>query len=248
MLRTFNYTGRHKILQSEVNFEILEQKGQPPSFDVIFNINQRNMPPHAKLYIEARYKETRQRFDFGTLGHIFPPANRKLDMLDLTGTTSFCVLIVDESSKQGSILASGKGFKYDTGDDEGKSSLLTVKELPLDGLSWKLDFENSDNPELIVNKHIPNALDKMRSDPVFQALILPAAMNQILSRYLFSDHDMESEGFSKWVEFTQNFTDTTPYEMDEPEKMKWLDDVIEQFAERFEFSTRLINFYKDEET
>ncbi|HIC46463.1 MAG TPA: hypothetical protein EYM37_00715 [Methylophaga aminisulfidivorans] len=248
MLRTFNYTGRHKILQNEVSFEVLEEKGQSsPCFNVNFEINQRDMPKDAKLYVEAWYKETRQRFDFGTLGHIIPPTDRQLNQLDLTGTANFRVLVVDESSEHALILASGEGFRFDFNDEE-KSSLLSVRALPLDNLCWKLDFDDLDKPELIINNNIPNALEKMRSDPIFQALILPSAMSQILSKYLFSeDVDIDSDGFNKWLGFSQNFTDSSPIEMDIQEREKWLDDVIEQFAKRFEFSKRLIDAYTDEE-
>lgn len=248
MLRTFNYTGRHKILQKEASFEILEHADDAPSFNARFEIDHRDMPDEAKVYVETWYKETRQRFDYGTLGNIIPPTDRKLNQIDLSGSTNFRVLIIDESNEHALILASGEGFRYDSGDDEGRSSLLAVKALPLDGLSWKLDFEDPDKPELIINSHIPNALEKMRSDAVFQALILPSAMSQILSRYLFSESsDMESEEFTKWLEFTQNFVDSSPVDMDIEEKEKWLDEVIEQFARRFEFSARLIDRYKEED-
>lgn len=248
MLRTFNYTGRHKILQTEADFELNHEPGNPPEFNVTLRLDNRDMPGDAKVYVEAGYKETRQRFDFGTLSRIAPPANRVLNEIDLSGTTLFRIIIVDESSKHGLILASGEGFRYESDDQSNKSSLLAVSTHPLEELCWKIDYEDPDKPELIINKRIPNALEKMRSDSLFQALILPAAFHQILWRYLFSDDfDMDSESFGRWLSFTTTFLDGDPRDMDDIEKEKWLDDVIKEFSKKFEFASRLIDIYKDEE-
>ena len=74
-----------------------------PSFDAEFEFLQR-FPDDSAIYVEAYYKETLQRFSFGTVGNVTRPADRTLSAVDLTGTTLFRVRVVDESGRIGRLL------------------------------------------------------------------------------------------------------------------------------------------------
>lgn len=248
MLRTFNYTNRRKILQEEAKFTLEQGKNGYPFFIAEFKLNTDGIPPDAKVYVKAGYKETIQRFDYGKISNITPPEDTYLNELDLSGTISFEIVIVNETAKHSLILASGSGFRHDKRNEDGRSSLLAVKAHPMEGLCWKIDFEDADLPELVVNNKIPNAIEKVRTDPVFQALILPSAMQQILTKYLLSDDsDPDSEAVKRWLVFANMFSDDDPSDMDNYEKHRWIENVIQEFAQKFDFSERLIDVYKDEE-
>ena len=192
MQRTLNYTDRSRIEKKQALFSFVEKNGRAPEFNVELDINADPYPESARIYIEAYHKETRQRFDFGTVHEIAPPANRCLDQIDLSGPTLFRVLIVDESGRHGMLLACGDQFRADTDDNEdNRSSILAVRKYDMGQLPWRIYIETGAAPELHLNSRIQGAIEKMKSDPEFQSLILPAALREVLTYYLWNEEDQE---------------------------------------------------------
>ena len=249
MQRTLNYTGRRKIEKKEALFSFTEEADGVPEFNVLFSFDEAEYPADASIYVEAHHKETRQRYDFGKISKITPPADRKLKEIDLSGPTLFKVLIVDESGRHGLLLASGEEFRADADnkDDENKSSLLAVVTRPLGQLTWTVEFETGGMPELCLNSRIPNAIEKMRLDPIFQALILPAALRQVLTYYLWNNDDEEdSESCQHWMAFSKLFAESKPESDDPSDLLNWIDEVVEGFTTRFDLSDRLVNASREE--
>lgn len=248
MKRTLNYTDRRKIEKHEVLFSFTEDGGDIPEFNALFKFDLEAYPEDASLYVEAHHKETRQRFDFGKVSRITPPKNRKLDELDLSGSIQFNVLIVDESGKHGLLLASGTGFKADPddGEENNRSNILTVKSTWLGQLPWRVEIDSGELPKLYLNNSIPNAIKKMRNDAVFQSLILPAALKEILTFYLWNE-DWESEAVKQWLAFADDFAESRPESKDPSELLDWVEEVVSEFAKSFNFSDRLVNKIEKEE-
>jgi hypothetical protein len=246
-MQTFNYTNRIKIKQHEALFSFKESDDNVPEFNALFKFDTKAYPPDSSIYVEVYHKETRQRFDYGKVSNITPPKDRKLDKIDLTGSVLFNVIIVDSSTKHGLLLASGRGFKANAdGEEENKSSLLNVRSMPLGQLPWKLEFEIGCSPELYLSSNIPNAVDKLRVDPIFQSLILPAALKEILTFY-FWDEDQESDEAKQWLTFATTFADNPPDSNDPSELLIWVDEVIMEFSKRFELCDRLMNEIREED-
>jgi hypothetical protein len=153
---------------------------------------------------------------------------------------------VDESGKHALILGSGEGLKETSGDAiaENRSSLLSVvvRQTPV---PWYVEFANDGRPTLVLSKTIPGALEKIRANPVFQALILPAAMREILSKIFRSEEiDQDSEVYLRWLEFVMQFAETEPNAEDGATFEIWVEEVVADFAERFQFCTRLAEAIK----
>ena len=247
MQTTLNYTNRSKIEKQEVLFSFTEDQGKIPEFNVLFNFDTDAYPPDASVYVEAYHKETRQRFDFGKVSRIVPPEDRKLTELDLSGSIQFRVLIVDESGKHGLLLASGTKFNANSDDNEiNRSSILTVKSKPIGQIPWRVQIENGEPPILFLNSSIPNSIEKMRNDQVFQALILPAAFREILTFYLWNE-DEHSDEAKKWSAFANAFAEPKPTTQDPSELLAWVDEVVSEFARRFDLSDRLAHNLQEEE-
>ena len=248
MQRTFNYTGRIKIEQNEVVFSLAGTESEP-EFDVVFGFDESQYPADASLYVEAHYNLTRKRYPFGAVSKIRPPKDKSLSGIDLSGSTLFRVLIVDESGKHGLLLASGEGFRADRNinDEKDRSSILTVVKKPLDQLIWKIEIETGGSPELCINSNIPNAIDKMKSDPHFQSLVLPAALRQVLIYYLWSDsYDQDDEIYNKWMEFTKYFGGEKPDDDDPLTLMNWIDDGVSSFSSKFNMCDKLLIAIKED--
>ena len=114
MRRQLNYTGKKKVTRKEAIFSFADDSDPIPEFNVLWSLDEESYPENAAIYVEAHYKETRQRFCYGTIGSIMPPANRCLDQLDLTGTTLFDVLIVDETGRHGPVPVIDVGKPFGT--------------------------------------------------------------------------------------------------------------------------------------
>lgn len=243
MQRTFNYTSRKKIERIEAIFSLSEEV--VPEFDVDLRLADiEQYPDDASLYVEAHYKETRQRFSFGKISKITPPSDRKLTEIDLSGTVQFDLLIVDETSKRGLLLARGERFTAgdDSKEDSKRSGIFDVLTRPLDQLAWKIDIENGQKPQLILNNHIPDAMSRIRSDAIFQSLILPSALKQVLTYYLWNEEDEEGdENFQIWLQLGEFYGEEKPESSDPAELLLWIDKVVGNFAKQFDLSDRLVN-------
>ena len=246
MQRTFNYTGRKRVEQKHAQFHFEDSTGNVPVFNVQWNLDPSAYNPDAKLYVEARYKETRKRFDFGTIGKIVPPVERRLDGIDLSGPTLFDVFIVDESGQHGLLIASGTAFRADGDDDKNRTSMLSVRKEAIGQLTWKVNFESGDLPELCISNQIANGIEKMRTDPHFQSLVFPAALREILMFYLWDNTDEDDPGFQRWMAFASLYTDAKPDAADPVDAMAWIDDVVTGFSESFKLTDMLVNVDRED--
>jgi hypothetical protein len=250
MLRTFNYTNRRRIQQKEVSIRTVGPDHEIPRLQADLNLDASDYPADATVYVEAYYKETRQRFCFGTIARIAPPADPRLNEIDLTGTTQFRVLVVDESGRHALILGSGEGFQTCAGEtgEENRSSLLVVVARPMGALPWRVEFANDGKPILAINQRVPGAIEKVRSNAIFQALILPAATRVVLARLMGSDEiDEDSEVYLRWKAFAMQFTDVEPDTEDAGAFEDWLDEVVSEFAKRFDLCDRLADMFREED-
>jgi hypothetical protein len=242
MQRTLNYTGRERIEKNQALFSFTDPAATVPEFNVALHLDSSKYPSNASVFIEAYHKETRQRFNFGTVGNIRPPSDRLLDKIDLSRPTSFRVLIVDSSEKEGMLLASGDHFRADDSDEEQRSSILPVHQSMMGDLTWKVHFELGAAPELHINNKIIGGIEKVRSDPTFQALILPAALREILTCYMWLQVDPEEDEYcGRWIAFANLFGDEVPESNDPLEIAAWIDEVVSSFSERFHLVDLLEN-------
>lgn len=247
MQRTINHTGRRKIEVKELQINMLEQSNGVPAFDVDFSLNRDKLPVDASIYIEAYQRNTLQRFRFGTVGEIQKPENRELDQLDLTSPALFRIRIVDETEHLGRLIASAERLKPEGDNDEDKrSSLLVVKSRDLGQQTWKIEFETGGKPELCINRRIPNAIGQLKSNPLFQALILPGAFRQVLMFFLWNDDDEDEGGVAEeWMTFAEHIAYERPGGKDPLQLTAWVDDVVARFSEAFELCDILVHKLED---
>lgn len=249
MLRTFNYTGRRRIHQTEASFSIETIPGKPPRFSADIRLEQDIYPQDASVYVDAWYKETRQRFFFGNVGKIVPPQSTTLDMVEFSEGIQFRILVVDERGKHALLLGYGS-FRVAGEDphDADKRSLVSVVARDLGSLPWKVELDEEMRPSLLINRNIPNPIEKMRSDPVFQALILPIAMRDILKKIIFSDDiDQDGEVYRQWLALALTLTDQPPAGLEGDAQDDWLGDVVDEFCTKFELVKRVSDVFKEDE-
>ena len=205
--RTLNFTGRKRIAQKNVSISV----------DAGYNVRAEwelegyQFPADSRVYVEAIATSSGSpvvlRFPFGTIGAPSPPAVTSVKRL-AGGSFAFNLKIVDESDEHGRLLGVAEniralGDEYDDHGDIRQQALLPVMPTPLDSEVWRLTFAHS-RPWLEVNVAIPDLMVRLRTDPVFFALVYPAVVREILARILifeeFTDVDTDpSDWRSQWL-------------------------------------------------
>lgn len=236
MLRRINYTGRVKINREDVNITAREIDGSLV-FNAVLRLADYEFPREARVFIEAYRQTNWMRFAFGTVGNIQPPpqSNRILSNFDSGDGILFRVKIT-QGLEEPVLLASVDRIPIMTPDaDAGKESLLPIQQADLGDELWRITF--TDGPLLQVNKNSAIDLKQMAVSPVFQSLIYPAIIRQILTYILIIDElrDKEDDSWqSKWLRFASLLPGIDPeppaVDRDREEVISWIDEAVEGFS------------------
>ncbi|MCP9448065.1 MAG: hypothetical protein NNA22_10925 [Nitrospira sp.] len=243
--RKINYTGRQRINRSEVRIRLEERPGAVPRFTAHLELSRLKLPDNARVYVEAYYRNSTQRFDFGTVGKLEHPADTSLSEVDLDGSPLFRVKVVDTVNGRAVLLASAERLAaLDDDEDKACDALLIVKTRDLGQLTWKTEIRPDNKPVLVLNNRIPDALGKIKSDPLFQGLVLPGALREVLTAIAWDEGsdegDDEGSWKRQWLEFGEKIS-STPYpdDTDPAEIRDWIGDVAMTFATKHELSARI---------
>lgn len=246
--RRFNYTGRKTINRDAVEIRMQESPGgKPPEFSAAFNFAKLNLPEKGKIIVEAYHKSTAQRFSFGRVGEMKEPESTALTEVDLGGRVLFRVKVVDDSEKFDRLLASAEQISpVDDGDDANRDYLIKVVARDLVGRVWALDLNEDPHtkPELHLNYRIPDSINQVRHNPLFQGLVLPAAVREIY-RFIFWDCENDAEEGSwqqMWLDFGEGISGREPpgATADSTEFHDWTDEILGIFSERHGLCDRVV--------
>ena len=208
MRKRFNYTNRKRIYRNDLSFTILEDDEGIPVFYADINLKRYKLPPDARVWVEVYDRNALMRFPFGSVSE--PKSEFATTLTDFAGTDSyyFRVKVVDEFNRSRLFAVADSVSPVRRDDDDAVKSLLRVSTRDLELVPWKLEFPSGDHPLLVINNRIDAGKSLARSNPFFQALVLPAIFEQVLRRILLEDDfnpgaepdsdDMWKEG---WLEF-----------------------------------------------
>ena len=247
MIRRLNYTQRRRIERQRVAMEIIDDgDGSPASFSAKkLDLQGMDLPPDARVIIEAKRDRFSRRFDWGTVGSPRPPSDALLS--DMPPNPSFRVMVVS-SDGTSRLLALADNIKPQR-ESAGPESLLWMELQDLGQEVWRLDFgDGNDNPTMFVNRNIPGISEAMRSDEALLSAIIPEALRSILTRALVIDEcDAEDDSgqWSEWIAFARQFNSgempvsSDDAQADAAKKTEWINGAVAAFtAERFHASDK----------
>jgi len=249
MIRKFNYTGRSKIPLSAVVISRFNN-GYSHYFHAKIDLKRFKFPSHAKVYIEAYVKANNIRFNYGTVGNINAAQETTLDDLPSPEDALFQLKVVDESEHIGRILGIVKNIRPDNDLDDGqKDSILPVKFDNLNHHIWKVDFDRDmSGPVLVFNfeQNIPGIKLKLKNDPVFIALVYPAAIRFVLNQMAKENMLTKDSGdwSGNWIKFTESVLGIaiTPESNDNMVEVEsWIDEVVNNFCLKYRIINRIKN-------
>jgi len=250
MQRTINHTGRRKLDQKQVSFRLIEEPNYTPSFDVTFNLDQSKIPGDAVVYVEAYTGQLLKRFQCGTVSALSVPDERSLSGLDRSKQVLFSVRIVDETHDLGRVIACAERLRpADEDDNDNRTSLITLRSRPLGPETWRVDVDPERKPELIINSRIPDGIGQIKHNPVFQSLILPGVLRQVLMFFLWNENDTDAGDVAgEWFRFAEHLWTERPSSNDPGELMNWIDEVVNRFSGRFDLCQLLLGKLEQEQT
>ena len=242
MRRRFNYTDRQRIRKNDLSFSITEDEEGTQKFYADIHLGNYDLPPDAKVWVEAYDRNALMRFPFGSVAE--PKSETETTLTDFTGTDSyyFRVKVVDASHRSRLFAVADSVSPLRRHDeDEAAKSLLRVSTRDLGPVPWKLEYQTADHPLLVINNHIDAGKSLARSNLLFQALVLPAIFEQVLRRILLEDKyvpaaepdddDLWKEG---WLEFAGYLPGNTPLSIDQEDPNddpeQWIEDARKGFC------------------
>ncbi|MFT8366894.1 MAG: hypothetical protein ABF623_13720 [Gluconobacter cerinus] len=247
MKRTINSTGRKKLALDQVIIRMKEPEviGGPRRFLAeLRGFDNMKLPADAKVYVEAYARSSFMRFDCGTVNALQVPVDTALVDIDAGASVLFDVKVVDESKNIGRIIAAARAVRpvVPTEDNDNCQSLLPVESRDLGELVWQLDMPFNARPVLVLNSRVPNALVRLKSDPLIQGAILPAAIVMILDKVLDPERGgaEDEDWVNDWHTWYRAATGADPEEAEEEEDMRRILvlNACKNFAAQQRFATR----------
>jgi len=240
MIRKFNYTNRLPIKRDRIQIS-LTKENRYKSFDAVLEIKDLGVPEESKIYIEPYFKTNQMRFDFGTVGEILQPKDRRLIDLLATDLIYFRIKIIDESKKNGRILAMVSGIQPVELKKEPakKRAILSVNfDAELGQRLFSIEFDNiEDVPILEINRKLKSRSELVRSD-LFLSTIFPSVVKEIATEIVFdSDYNWTDEDdcwqgyWLKYFKINLGLSLIKPsLEADYEERREWLEAVVDVFC------------------
>lgn len=262
---SFNYTNRKPLKRHQTKIALSSGKEAEDgirTFTAELELSEK-LPNDAKVFIEA-YRGSppaRMRFDWGTVSNLQPPEDRRLsDFANDPRLPLFRVKVTDVGEHPGRLLANGSKIKPTNPDEtpDTKRGILYTYWGNNNGPVWKIDFENQEGPQLIIEeKADPDHQLPLRKE--FQALVYPEIIRKVLTRLLFGEDDGGEGELSddtldwpkRWIHFPRDsfgFTEPPPtIGAERDEKNDWIEEATNHCCREAGFAALLAPTEDDNE-
>ncbi len=255
-MRKYNYTGRKRINRTDIILAVPVEKNSKNIF-FEFDINESMIGiynPDSNLVVEAYYRSSYMRFEYGKIGDIKPPPQRYLTAFKDPELIKFRVKVL---SQNGMIEGLADRIKPDSEDDEThQESILNVANRDLNCAIWRMEFSDDDtNPLLLIDIGIDKT--HLNHNIELKTSIIPHAFQQILTEIIFFSSDdfdfttdnLDNDWRSRWwlycEDLDRKLTSEELDEMDEVEKKDWIDETVACFSRKMNYKNELLTSLLD---
>jgi hypothetical protein len=246
MLRKLNFTDRIRIPRNAVRIALRRDEDGVLAFDPTLELDAIEAPAHARVLIEAWYRNSYMRFDCGTVAELSIPESRRLVDIDSDRMARFRLKIVDGNR----ILAVADDIVVGTEQvPRGRREpLLPVNFRDLGDEVWRLEFEAT-GAVLELSNRVAGIEQMARGDGRFFSLVYPAAVRQVLTHILLVERyepgDETDEWWSLWLRWAEELAGV-PLPENEDERRNWIEEAARAFCARHQAVTRFVAAKGDE--
>jgi hypothetical protein len=252
-VRRLNFTGRHKIARKHAIVTLIAADGGPPSFSICVHLEAYDLPPDSLVSVEAYRRMWMQRWELGCTEEVggteYGPY--VFDGLHDAAGVRFRIKVAaaEADGVRGQLLAAADGLAPTASPDTPPEivSLLPVGEENLGELIWRIDCDAATSPVLQVSRDLGRGIART---PYFQALVFPAALQQILDAVRLiggrADDVDEDDWRRDWLRLAQGLAGPCPStDMSDEEWDGWCSTAVSQFANRHGLQRQYASWYEE---
>lgn len=207
MIRRFNRTGRKAIARQHVRVTLHKPDPEQVYFEIALDLSSYGFPHDARVRVEALRSNAIQRWEFGTVGDIKPPAQSDRVLHDVPESAEFRVAVVasDDSGLLFGLSGSIRPRRQPTdGGEPVAESLLPVEVVnDLGQEVWRLEFGDEELPVLQLNGSIAGIAHIVEHDAAFRSLVVPEIFRSILQRAILvariDPDDPDANAWTDWL-------------------------------------------------
>ncbi len=240
MRRHLNRTGRRSIRRDHAQVALRPADGdEAPVFDLDLDLSAYDLPPDARIRVEAWRGNAVQRWDYGTTGVPEPPPDEERRLTDVPESAQFRVIVV-AGDGSGLLLAHAPNIRPVL----PRRSLLAVRESEdLGDEVWRVDFgDGMDLPELLINPKVDGISEIVRGDAAFRSLVMPDVLRTILGHIVLVERADPDDGEGPWGGWFEQararLREAEPPRLSRDADAsevaaasRWIDKVVEAFAD-----------------
>ncbi|HEC07573.1 MAG TPA: hypothetical protein ENJ12_12015 [Thiolapillus brandeum] len=245
MRRRIRLTGRRQLPRSSVDVRVTEVGEKRVVSLVIVNHDCfSRMPETARIKLRLFENKFSETLDFGTLGK--PKATAEVKNSAFSVPTCQLRVVATDGEQKGLLLGSTNTWNLKAGgSDEGEQaseSILLFLPQDISPRAWKLDIRDDDYPVVYIDKRIPDPRTWARNDPVFLSCVLPAIIREVFEEILQAGSPPEQAWAKDWMAWADTLMPgkPPPWNDGRPQKLSWLDDLLDSFCHRHDMLGRLV--------
>lgn len=243
MRRRVRLTGRRQLPRSTADVKFADLPGKRLLTMTIADREAlRDFPPDAKITLRLQENKRIEVLSFGTVGNL-----KAAEVTQGCFVAPTCQLRVTSvgPDRRSLLLGSTDGWTLRGSDDEaeqGRKSLLLFQPADTAPQTWKLDIRDSDYPVVYVDKRIPDARSWAKTDPLFQAAVLPAVIGQLFEFILSQPSTSDLEWVRQWCQWADALMPGTipPFNADIRERRDYVDTLLDSFCLRHDLAEQLL--------
>lgn len=243
--KRLKFLKRTKIKQEDIRIT-LDVSGSVKRFTASLSLGAYDFPLDAIVVIEAKQLLETLRFDIGQIRGLGGPVTRDVSRL-VEDRIAFNVLVLDPATARK--LGTATTVRPNVGGKvpDHANSLLPVESRDLDPLVWEIEYSDQDEdghtdaPVLIVDSRAAGESPAFfLHDPSVRALVLPAAMREVLIKILIIEEtpfERESRSWkNSWIRLASRLAGEDPPDPDDAnfkeEAGRWIDTATRELARR----------------
>jgi hypothetical protein len=243
---TTNPTGIHEIPKSSVGLRI--DRNAKGEIDLLtlesLDLTGITLDPDARIAVIGKARDTERVFDAGTIANRKPIVSETLEGINKAYPFHVRVIVFSDVDKR--ILASCERLSIYEAEEGSLQSLLPVEPVDLREQLWRLSTVDGDRPILQVSDDIDiGMLERIRHEPLVQALVLPEAIRRALEHLLRNppSEDDEDKWKGRWERYLEGLGIVIPDDLDDDEdvvvtRAQWIDDAVSQIAIQLKLKTK----------
>jgi hypothetical protein len=204
------------------------------------------LPSDARISIIGKARDSEITFDGGTVANRRIIFDERLHGIDKRHPFHVRVLVFNESDKR--ILASCERLSAYESEEGSLQSLLPVEPMELGEQLWRVAIPDGERPILEVSNDVHlGMLDRIKNDPMTQALVLPEAIGRALEHLLRSSGDIdEQESWQgRWVRYLESIGVELPEIEDDASQTSatatWVTDTVRIVAQKLKLKSKALS-------